>query len=299
MPRIPRATTAILISSSLFFVPSLYRGRVGSFVTQAHSCLLRFHLNIQKVKKASPIQCTIKKKNYQHHHFVAASLSSLVSHLFLLLFYQLGLTNRFLPQLALHSDPVISCSRRLSIPDFVFVEALENTSHLLPTSSPPTHHHPPHHTSPTKTWQPTASPPVCRNARPRIARAFANSTTGASSTPDQSNMSSSSNSNLGKDEVAWYFVEQYYTTLSKSPEKLHVRPISLLPISAQPQLTHPSFSTARNRNSSTARKLRFRRFRLADRRSRSASRAWTLRKTQKCASLMSIHKLPSTTSSSR
>lgn len=29
--------------------------------------------------------------------------------------------------------------------------------------------------------------------------------------------------NLSKDEVGWYFVEQYYTTLSKSPEKLHVR----------------------------------------------------------------------------
>lgn len=29
-------------------------------------------------------------------------------------------------------------------------------------------------------------------------------------------------SNLGKDEVAWYFVEQYYTTLSKTPEKLHL-----------------------------------------------------------------------------
>ncbi|KAF5017001.1 hypothetical protein F66182_11142, partial [Fusarium sp. NRRL 66182] len=31
-----------------------------------------------------------------------------------------------------------------------------------------------------------------------------------------------SNSNLSKDEVGWYFVEQYYTTLSKSPEKLHL-----------------------------------------------------------------------------
>lgn len=30
------------------------------------------------------------------------------------------------------------------------------------------------------------------------------------------------NNNLSKDEVGWYFVEQYYTTLSKSPEKLHV-----------------------------------------------------------------------------
>jgi hypothetical protein len=32
----------------------------------------------------------------------------------------------------------------------------------------------------------------------------------------------SGNGDLSKDEVGWYFVEQYYTTLSKSPEKLHV-----------------------------------------------------------------------------
>jgi len=75
------------------------------------------------------------------------------------------------------------------------------------------------------------------NLRPRIARPLTNPTTGASSIPEQSNMSASSNSNLGKDEVAWYFVEQYYTTLSKSPEKLHVRPIWLIPVSAQPWLT--------------------------------------------------------------
>lgn len=25
-----------------------------------------------------------------------------------------------------------------------------------------------------------------------------------------------------KDEVGWYFVEQYYTTLNKTPERLHV-----------------------------------------------------------------------------
>lgn len=31
-----------------------------------------------------------------------------------------------------------------------------------------------------------------------------------------------SSGDLSKDEVGWYFVEQYYTTLSKSPEKLHV-----------------------------------------------------------------------------
>ncbi|EKD20871.1 uncharacterized protein L3040_000973 [Drepanopeziza brunnea f. sp. 'multigermtubi'] len=31
-----------------------------------------------------------------------------------------------------------------------------------------------------------------------------------------------SGNDLSKDEVGWYFVEQYYTTLSKSPEKLHL-----------------------------------------------------------------------------
>ncbi|KAM0284996.1 hypothetical protein ACHAQH_001685 [Verticillium albo-atrum] len=37
-----------------------------------------------------------------------------------------------------------------------------------------------------------------------------------------SSPSSASNANLSKDEVGWYFVEQYYTTLSKTPEKLHL-----------------------------------------------------------------------------
>ena len=32
------------------------------------------------------------------------------------------------------------------------------------------------------------------------------------------------NSSVPKDEVGWYFVEQYYTTLSRNPEKLHVSP---------------------------------------------------------------------------
>lgn len=30
------------------------------------------------------------------------------------------------------------------------------------------------------------------------------------------------NTSIPKDEVGWYFVEQYYTTLSRNPEKLHV-----------------------------------------------------------------------------
>lgn len=34
--------------------------------------------------------------------------------------------------------------------------------------------------------------------------------------------SNANSKDLAKDEVGWYFVEQYYTTLSKSPEKLHV-----------------------------------------------------------------------------
>lgn len=30
------------------------------------------------------------------------------------------------------------------------------------------------------------------------------------------------NNDLSKDEVGWYFVEQYYTTLSKTPDRIHV-----------------------------------------------------------------------------
>jgi hypothetical protein len=29
-------------------------------------------------------------------------------------------------------------------------------------------------------------------------------------------------SDISKDEVGWFFVEQYYTTMSRSPEKLHL-----------------------------------------------------------------------------
>ena len=35
------------------------------------------------------------------------------------------------------------------------------------------------------------------------------------------------NTDIPKDEVGWYFVEQYYTTMSKNPEKLYVRPSNL------------------------------------------------------------------------
>lgn len=56
--------------------------------------------------------------------------------------------------------------------------------------------------------------------------------------------SSTSSSNIGKDEVGWYFVEQFYTTLSRSPEKLHVSPLAILTYLENSD-TFFSFSTAR------------------------------------------------------
>ncbi|KAG9234265.1 hypothetical protein BJ875DRAFT_19503 [Amylocarpus encephaloides] len=44
----------------------------------------------------------------------------------------------------------------------------------------------------------------------------------ATTTANESGTGSASGPDLSKDEVGWYFVEQYYTTLSKSPEKLHL-----------------------------------------------------------------------------
>jgi hypothetical protein len=44
----------------------------------------------------------------------------------------------------------------------------------------------------------------------------------ATSGATESSTGGASGNDLSKDEVGWYFVEQYYTTLSKSPEKLHV-----------------------------------------------------------------------------
>lgn len=46
----------------------------------------------------------------------------------------------------------------------------------------------------------------------------------AASQPQAATQSSSSTaaSEIPKDEVGWYFVEQYYTTLSKTPDKLYV-----------------------------------------------------------------------------
>jgi len=44
-------------------------------------------------------------------------------------------------------------------------------------------------------------------------------TTAASGAPAAS---AGGSTEIPKDEVGWYFVEQYYTTLSRSPEKLYV-----------------------------------------------------------------------------
>lgn len=43
-----------------------------------------------------------------------------------------------------------------------------------------------------------------------------------SGSAESTNSGAAGSQDLSKDEVGWYFVEQYYTTLSKNPEKLHV-----------------------------------------------------------------------------
>ena len=61
------------------------------------------------------------------------------------------------------------------------------------------------------------------------------------------NHSSSGNGDsngVSKDEVGWYFVEQYYTTLSRNPEKLHVRSIPSKPYFLVFELTSLTASKA-------------------------------------------------------
>lgn len=45
-------------------------------------------------------------------------------------------------------------------------------------------------------------------------------------TPSESTGATEGSKPPSKDEVGWYFVESYYTTLSKNPETLYVRPLS-------------------------------------------------------------------------
>jgi hypothetical protein len=75
---------------------------------------------------------------------------------------------------------------------------------------------------------------------------------------------------IPKDEVGWYFVEQYYTTLSKSPERLYV---SRLPPAARAALHVPERVTDLSASSSTTSVPSMS---LASRRRRSAS-AWARR----------------------
>lgn len=51
-------------------------------------------------------------------------------------------------------------------------------------------------------------------------------TNGSAAINNSSATANEGNGGVPKDEVGWYFVEQYYTTLSKSPEKLHVSPLT-------------------------------------------------------------------------
>ncbi|KAL9606290.1 MAG: hypothetical protein Q9179_000565 [Wetmoreana sp. 5 TL-2023] len=51
--------------------------------------------------------------------------------------------------------------------------------------------------------------------------AGAETSTASNVSAGTSTASAEGSSSLPKDEVGWYFVEQYYTTLSKNPEKLH------------------------------------------------------------------------------
>lgn len=72
---------------------------------------------------------------------------------------------------------------------------------------------------------PESSGPVNGNFAPQ---AYENSyATGASNfTPSQQPTAQPAQqapaNEIPKDEVGWYFVEQYYTTLSKSPDRLYV-----------------------------------------------------------------------------
>lgn len=53
----------------------------------------------------------------------------------------------------------------------------------------------------------------------------ATSHAGYSNSTQSAAAANSTASEIPKDEVGWYFVEQYYTTLSRSPEKLYVSPL--------------------------------------------------------------------------
>jgi len=59
---------------------------------------------------------------------------------------------------------------------------------------------------------------------------------------------------IPKDEVGWYFVEQYYTTLSRSPEKLYVSQSNHSEDRRWVGLTPDSSFTTNDHNSSSVRR---------------------------------------------
>lgn len=82
-----------------------------------------------------------------------------------------------------------------------------------------------------------------------------NSLSAAPEYPAAPNMQATSsngagNADIPKDEVGWYFVEQYYTTMSRSPEKLHVSIDGLVDLALQQSswhsklISHSSFTTS-------------------------------------------------------
>jgi hypothetical protein len=70
------------------------------------------------------------------------------------------------------------------------------------------HHHPNHY----------ANDPYNVHA----AASSSNAHFGSGVSNQSTNIGNESKNEIAKDEVGWFFVEQYYTTLSRSPEKLHL-----------------------------------------------------------------------------
>jgi hypothetical protein len=76
--------------------------------------------------------------------------------------------------------------------------------------NPPAAHYQPQ-PPPQSTTPSSNAPPTTTSA------ATTNTTTAAAATSDSKDPVA-----IAKDEVGWFFVEQYYTTMSRAPEKLHL-----------------------------------------------------------------------------
>lgn len=92
-------------------------------------------------------------------------------------------------------------------------------------------------------------------------QAYANSASPANhAAPSQTAATSNNGANavqaISQEEVGWYFVERYYTTLSKKPDNLYVscRMHDASREEASERLTCTSFSTTNGRSPSSAQK---------------------------------------------